>query len=273
MPYLSYFLVWVVAIGALVYNFVIKKGRNRREAQAGEDKKRVRQAVERVLNGAGDFHLAYAHWEEHEHYARSVKTTYYRYAAAFQGQTLWVMPLGIDKKTREVQAGQPMMLNAERLGRIIVKKKEKDGAVSQLDVWLGNKQGQTLAQLVVDAENLRKSRWFPVNILQQEECEAFERFITPLVRQVSKENPEVEAKMEADAKEGFGVIGVILAGMGVIGGLGFPPVGAALCLAGLALAIAGVIKGAKGKVCLMITAVCFAIMAAVSWPYLMALLS
>lgn len=203
-------LWWVVIIGALVYRFALKPNKNRQAAQAGEDKKAVRQAVEKVLNGAGDYKLAYAHWEERESYGRGVKTTFYRYAAAFQGETLWVVPLGIDKKTRQVQAGRPAMLTSDYLGRAKVKKKEKNGTVNQVEVMLADKQGKTIVELTVDAENLRKNRWFPVNILQEEECAAFDRFITPLAQRVAGENAALEAQIEARDKESYGTMGAIV---------------------------------------------------------------
>ena len=265
MPYLSSILLWVVIIGALVYNFVIKKNQNRREAQAGEDKKRVRQAVEPLLSGTGNFKLVYAHREEQESYARTVKTTYYRYAVAFQDQTLCVIPLGIDKKTRQVQAGKPFVLSADKLGKVTVKAAEKDGAVNRVKVWLADKQGHTVIDLTVDAESLRKNRWFPVNIAQQEECEAFRRFADALAQQVARENPGIDAVIEAESGDGLGVIGAVLSIVGVVGGIFSPAFGTVLCALGLILAIVGKIKGGKGKAGLIIGVIC-AVLIAVYWP-------
>lgn len=252
-------ILWAAIICWAVYVLVIKKNSNRKAAQGGEDMGRVRQAVAQVLGGEPK--VVYAHWEERESYARSVKTTYYRYAAAFQDQTLWVFPLGIDKKTRQMQVGQPVVLTPEGLGKVKVTPKEKDGEIKRLEVWLGDKKGHAIVQLYVDAENLRKNRWFPVNILQQEECAAFERFLTPLARRVAEENPEVDALIEAEAREGFGVMGAGLSIGGVIGGIFLPPFGLVLALVGLALSGVGAARGAKKK-CLVISAVCTAACAA-----------
>lgn len=265
MEYIPSIILWVIIIGALVYNFVVKKNQNRKEAQAGEDKQRVKQAVEPLLSGVGSFKLVYAHREEQESYARTVKTTYYRYAVAFQDQTLCIFPLGIDKKTREVQAGRPSVLSSDKLGKVTVKAAEKNGTVNRVKVWLGDKQGHTIIELTVEAESLRKNRWFPVNIAQQEECEAFHRFATALAQQVAKENPGIDAVIEAESGAGLGVVGAALSIAGVVSGIFSPFFGSVLCAIGLILSIVGKAKGAKGKVCLIISVIC-AVLIAIYWP-------
>lgn len=267
MEYFPSIILWVLIIGWIVYTFVIKKGQNRKAAQTGEDLARVKQAVDPLLGGAGGYKLAYAHWEEQESYGRTVRTTYYRYAAVFQEQTLLLFPLGIDKKTRQVQAGQPAVLTPDVLGKVTVQTKEKEGSVSHVEVWLGDKEGHVIAQLYVDAENLRKNRWFPVNIAQQEQCEAFQRFITALAQRVAAENPDVDAKMAAEARESFGTLGTILSIAGAVSGLLFPPLGAVLCLIGLILSVIGQIKGVKKKTGLIISIVCAVWVAAFCWFY------
>lgn len=216
MDYLPSVILWVVIIGWIVYTFVIKRGLNRKAAQTGEDLTRVKQAVGPLLGGASSYKLAYAHWEKQESHGRSVRTTYYRYAAVFQEQTLLLFPLGFDKNTGQVQAGQPAVLTPDVLGKVTVQTKEKEGSVSHVEVWLGDKEGHVISQLYVDAENLRKSRWFPVNILQQERCEAFHHFITALAQRVAAENPDVDAKMAAEARESVGTLGTVLSVAGAV---------------------------------------------------------
>lgn len=255
-------LLWAAVIAAVVYRFFIKKGQNRKAAQSGEDMAKVKEAVGKVLPEAERYKLAYAHWEEQESYGRAVRTTYYRYAVAFQGQGLLVFPLSIDKKTRQIQAGRPAVLGPESLGKVKVKTKEKDGAPSEIGVWLGDKQGHVITQVTVSAENLRKSRWYPVNIVQQEECEAFERFITSLARQVAGENPGVDALMAAESNEGLGGLGAMLSGIGVLLGIFFPP-GGILAPIGLIMAIVSKRRGAKGYKSLIVSAICTVI--CVAW--------
>ena len=267
MEYVPSIILWVAIIGWLVYTFVIKKGNNRKAAQTGEDLARVKQAVSSMSNGASGYKLAYAHWEEQESYGRTVRTTYFRYAAVFQEQTLLLFPLGIDKKTGQIQAGQPAVLTPEVLGKVTVQTKEKEGSTSRVEVWLGDKEGRSIAQLYVDAENLRKNRWFPVNIAQQDQCDAFQHFITALSHRVAAENPDVDEKIAAESREGLGTLGAILSAAGAVAALFFPPFGAVVCLIGLIMSIVGKVKGAKKNLALIVSIVCAVCSAFFCWMY------
>ena len=125
-----------------------------------------------------------------------------------------------------------------------------------------------MLQLTVDAQTLRKNRWYPLNILQQEECEALHRFILPLAQRVEAENPGMDALLEAHAKEGFGVIGLIFAALGAFFVLFFPPAGIITALVGLALALWGKLRGAKSNKGLIISVLCFAWTLAFTWIYI-----
>lgn len=256
-------VLWIVIIGAVVYNVFVKKSRNRKAGESGEDLESVRRAVGQQLDG--NVPTVYAHWEEYESYARRVRTTYYRYAVAYQGETLWIFPLGIDKKTRRMETGRPMVLTPEQLGKVTVKTKGKDG--TRLEIWLGDKQGHVLAELRVDAENLRKSRWYPVNISQPEECAALARFITALSQRVAAENPGVDEIIQAEGNEGVGVIGAIISGIGGLVSIFMPPAGLVLCLIGLGFTGASKWKGAKGNVPLIISIACMALSLGLCWMF------
>lgn len=258
-------VLWVVIIGAVIYNVFVKKGRNRKAAESGEDRENIRRAVGQMLEE--NIPMVYAHWEERESYGRRVRITYHRYALAFQGETLWIFPLGIDKKTREIQAGRPAVLTLETLGKVTVKSKEKDGVVKRLELWLGDKQGHVIQELTVDAENLRKSRWYPVNVLQQEECEALERFMTALSRQAAAENPGVDDLIKAESNESLGIIGAIVSVIGGVISIFMPPAGMVLCLIGLALSVVSKLRGAKGKAALIICVLCAALSAGLCWMF------
>ncbi len=259
MEYLSSIVLWVIIIGFLVYKFVIQKNNNRKAAETGEDQKRVKQAVSALLKEPEGFQVAYAHWEEQESYGRTVRTTYHRYGLAFRGQTLCIVPLGIDKKTHEVQTAKPMVLTPENLGKVTIKTTEKDGVVNEMKVWLGDKQGHVIQELNVDVENLRKSRWFPMNIAQQEECKAFYAFIGALAQQVARENPGVDALIQAESNEGLGLIGTIISGIGAVFAIFFPPIGLVLCLVGLIMAVVSKVKGATSKKWLLISGACMVV--------------
>ncbi len=258
-------LIWLLLL--LGINLV-KISRNRKRLQSGEDKAHVKKAAEPLLEALGTNKVLYAHWEEHEHFGRGTKTTFYRYALTYQDRSLYLLPLQINKRTREIQPGKPIQLKAESLGRIAVTTKEKNGAVSRVELHLYDKEAKTVLQLTVDGTCLRKSRWYPLNILQQEECEAFYQFILPLAQQVEAENPGMDAIMEAHAREGFGVIGLILAALGAFFVLFVFPVGILFALIGLILAVIGKIKGGKSNKGLIISLLCFAWTLGFSWFYI-----
>lgn len=260
--WVSLFL-WIVIIGVVLYNLVVKKGKNRKAAESGEDMESVRRAVEQQLDG--NVPTVYAHWEKHESYGRRVRVTYYRYALAYQSETLWVFPLGIDKKTRQVQAGRPTVLTLENLGKVTFTAKEKNGAVEHLELWLGDKQGHVITQLTVDAENLRKNRWYPVNILQREECAALAQFITAFSQRVDAENPGVDELMRAESNEGLGVLGAIVSAIGAVFSIFMPPLGVVVCLIGLVMSIVSKRRGAKGKIPLAVSVLCMALSLGLCW--------
>lgn len=266
MEYMLYAFWAAIVSGWIVYVGIIKKNRNLRAAESGEDLELVRRAVG-FTGGAKGERLVYAHWIESESYGRTVRTTYTRFAVAFEGEALRIFPLRIDRKTREVEARSPLTLTAENLGKVMATVKEKDGVTKRVETWLGDKQGHAILKLYVDAKNLRKNRFFPVNICQQEECEAFRRYIDALSRQVAEENPHVDEMLAKETVQGLGTLGFALSLGGALGGMCFPPMGALLCLAGLILAIISKCKGAAGKRNLIGSVICMAWILGFFWFY------
>ena len=149
-----------------------------------------------------------------------------------------------------------------------MKTKEKDGEPERLEIWLGNKQGHVVQELTVDAENLRKNRWYPMNIAQREECGALLSFITGLARQVARENPGVDALIQAESNEGLGIIGAVVSGIGAVFTLFYPPAGLAVCLIGLVMSLVSKLKGTKSKKWLLISGACMVFALGFGWFYL-----
>lgn len=251
-------LVWLPVIAVGVALRLAKRSRNRSAAKSGDDKQRLHAALSPLPEAVQNGRIVYAHREEHSSYGRAVRVTYYRYAVAFQGQTMYIYPLSIDKKTRLIQPARPTVITPAGLGKVTLKTKEKDGALAHLELSLLDKQGHTILDLTVDRENLRKSRWFPVNILQPEECAAFQLFAQALSRQAAAENPGIDEIIRAEGNEGVGIMGAIASVIGAVFSIFFPPLGAVLCGIGLLTVLASKLKGAKGKVPLIISILCAA---------------
>lgn len=265
---LVFSLLWTVVIVGIVGGNLFKFIRNRKAAQSGEDKARLCNAADMLQGKDGNNPILFAHWEERESYGRTVKTTYFRYVVSFQDEMLYVAPLYIDKKTRQMQMGQLTIYTADQLGKIEVTSRQKNGAADHLEIVLDDKKGQTLFQFHVDAKNTRKNRFYPVNILQYEECAAFERFINALAQRVAAENPGIDEIIKANGNEGFGVIGAIVSVIGAVISFFFPPAGIFLGLIGLCLAIVTRIKGARGIAPLIISIICFIWCSGFLWLYI-----
>lgn len=247
LQYLPMIVFWVLIMVAGIVYYFVKTSNNRKDAQTGADKSRVRMAAEALFGESASHQTLYAHWEEREHYGRTVKTTFYRYLITYTDRTICVAPLYIDKKTRQMQAGRPAVYSPENLGKIEVKTRQKNGEVKRLEIWLHNKKGQTLAQFYVNAENLRNNKYFPVNIEQQEELAAFERFITPLAQRVDAENPGVDDLIKAYNNDSLGMIGAFVSVIGGVASFFAPPGGAFVAFVGLILSVVSKLKGASSK--------------------------
>ncbi len=239
-------LVWLLFIGGVVAFNLIKRSNNLKRAQGNEDKELIKEKMRQILGEAADS-FVYAHYEEQESYGRTVRTTFFRYIVVFFDQTLQVFPFRLDKKTREVQIAKPFVLNTSNLGKVQVDTKRKNDQVKYSEIWLGDKQGHRIVQFRVDALNLRRNKWFPVDLMQQEECETFEKFMAALAKDVAKENPRVDLMMANEANSGLGSLGIILSIAGAIVGIFFPPLGLILCVLGFALSLAGKLKGNANK--------------------------
>lgn len=269
------FRICIIIIGYAVYRIYKnnEKNVNRQIAAAGEDLENVRRAVRNVLPPhAQDAQIVYAHWEDMQHsydYAEDVNhvrrntrtthtTTYYRYAVAFKGETLWVFLLKVDENAHDVQLGMPRVLTPEKLGKVSAAVKEKNGVIQRVETTLVDKQGGVIARICVDAENLNSSKYLPMNILQANECIAFKRFIIPLARKVEAENPGIDRLI---GKRAVGVRGIVSVGFS-IGGLVLdifvPLSGVGVCLVGLMFAIDGKSRGNPGNKALITSGVCLA---------------
>ena len=273
------FRICIIIIGYAVYRIYKnnEKNANRQIAAAGEDLEKIRRAVRNFLPPyAQDAQIVYAHWEDMQHsydYAEDVNhvrrntrtthtTTYYRYAVAFKGETLWVFLLKIDKNTHNIQIGMPRVLTPERLGKVSATIKEKNGVIQWVEATLADKQGGIILQICVDAENLNSSEHLPMNILQENECIAFKRFIVPLAHKVEAENPGIDRLIGKKAAGVRSIISVVLSIGGLLTGVFLPFSGVGLCLVGLMLAIDGKSRGNPGNKALVASGVCIVISAA-----------
>jgi len=221
-PETLYGILAFVAIGVVIFLFMqMKEKKNKRLAESGEDKARLKDVADRVFAGVSDCHALYGHYEDVEHYGRTTRTTYYRYLLAHDSQRLWIAPL--DFQQGSILPGQTVEITKDDLSKAEVKVyNAKDGTTTRVDFTLYGRDGKQIVQACATAENLRESRYYPVNILQEEECARFGQFMTGLANEVNEENKEFNAELERQASTGKGKTAIIMSVIGIILGIILP---------------------------------------------------
>lgn len=223
---------WLIVVGIVVVCVIwssLKESKNKKLAQTGADMQRLKDAVARVLPGETGYTVAYAHYEEVEHYGRTTRTTYHTYAMAFDAERLWIIPLGY--KNDEILPGRPYLASGNT-GMADVSPRMKKDELKGVTVILRNKMGESPIHIDVDVWNTRKDRFHHVNVYQPEECAQFHKFITGMAETVSRENADLKELMDEkanaqNAKSGklLGILGLCTFWMGGIIGLIFGGVG------------------------------------------------
>lgn len=115
-----------------------------------------------------------------------------------------------------------------------------------------------------NAENLASSKYLPMNILQEDKCAAFERFISPLAQKVAADNPGIDEMIAQKSAGGKAGVAIGLAVGGLLGGIFVPPVGLFLCVVALALSIRAKkwSGGRNGMASLIVSVICLLLSAA-----------
>lgn len=231
-----YGILALVVIGAAIFAYMqLKERKNKALAETGQDKAHLKQVVEKLLPNEIGCRALYGHWEDVQHMGRTTRTTYYSYAVAFDAERLWVAPLKFQQGS--ILPAQPVLITREDLGRADTDvTTAKDGGIRRVNVVLYDKAGKEIVRFNADAENLREDRFHHVNILQEEECGHFARFMETLSGQVLQENQDLVERMKADANAGSGKTAIILAVIGIFVGFLLPVCGIVLGVIGLLMA-------------------------------------
>ena len=196
-PMTTWIVIAFFAIVALLT--FIKYRKNLAALETGEDMEKLKEAIRKVLPGESGYKVVYAHWQRSESYGRRTTTYYYSYGIAFDADRMFIVPLKFDKD--QILPQQPALVTKDNVGVLEVNETRKQDLLSQVSVVLRNKNGESPVEFDVDVKNLRSDRFHHFNIRQQEECEAFSRFIAPLAQTVTAENGELREKMAHDAIE------------------------------------------------------------------------
>ena len=264
-----YGILAFAAIGIVIFIFMqIKEKKNKSLAESGEDKARLKAVSDRLFAGVPDCHALYGHYEDVQHYGRSTRTTYYRYLLAHDSHRMWIAPL--DFQQGSILPGQVVEITKEDLGKASVQvRNAKDGSTTRVEFTLYDKSGKQIIQAWASSENLRESSYYPVNILQPEECTRFGQFMTAFANEVNQENAALNEELERQANKSAGKGSVILSIIGIIAGMILPLCG--IIMGAIAIFMAPKKEDNFGKmpasrilgiICIC-TSICFAIAQAV----------
>lgn len=171
---------WAVIIVLVVIFVLVQKKINLKKAATGEDKARIESILKPLLQDAqGDYHMAYACWQETEHEIGKTTTKYWIYAIAFSWDGMFFVPLNYENK--ELRYKDTYYIAKNDLGAINAKKGES---------WmtLYDKSRKKIVSLEVKAENTKGDRFHPVNIVQKEEADAFARLAENWLNEVNDAN-------------------------------------------------------------------------------------
>jgi len=193
---LVYLIVPVIVVIAIVSS-VLRKRRNAAALENGEDMRRLKEAVARVMPaGIDNYQVVFAHWEDVHYSGRRTTTYYYSYALAFDDTRLFVIPLKFQKD--EIQPGKPALFTTEYLGVTEIATTMKKGELDRITITLKDKEGKSPLNMYVDVMNTQTDRFHHFNIAQKEECDQFHRFITAISEKVTAENKDLQDRMKND---------------------------------------------------------------------------
>lgn len=212
--YFPYVVFALLVVGIFIY-VTIREKINLKQAENGEDKERLRQAMLKALPGETGLRVAYGHWGDVQYRGRTRRTTYYCYGLAFDSSRLFLMPLRYEKDLI-VPLQRPVLLAAESLG--IAKcsiLKDKNGNARRVRTTLHDKNGEKFLDLDVDVENTRDDRYHPVNIVQPEECQQFCDLMESMCSKVERENEGLEERINQENAAKRGKTAIILSVIGL----------------------------------------------------------
>lgn len=176
----SYIVIGVIVLVLLFIFFLIRENINEKKGIDSEDKRAIKDIVNKLVPDAAEYMAAYAYWELKNFGGggRTITTTtrYWYYAVAFKPGTIYVIPLSYNGGA--VSHGEPICLNKENLGMVNAKAGESWASFYDLE-------GKEIVSLAVVFYNTKSDKYHPVNIQQKEEQEAFAAFVRDFMAEVN----------------------------------------------------------------------------------------
>lgn len=166
----------VVFFGVIVVYVLIHDHFNTKKANTGEDMNRLKDILRGVVPDLENYTPAYATWEVTRYYGKRSETSYWYYGIAFNDDRIHVVQL--ENTTGEIRGANSFVVEKSRLGMV----NSKPG-MNWMSLY--DEDGEEIVTLMVLKENLKDDSFHPVNIIQNQEAEAFWNLVTKWVEEVN----------------------------------------------------------------------------------------
>ena len=187
-------LCWGVLIVVAVIYVTVREKFNLKKAETGEDRVRIKNIFKKVLPDTwGNYKIAFACWEKTEYQVKRRITHYWSYAVAFSWDEMYIVPLLCED--RQIRYKESFCITKDSLGMVNAKSGEN---------WmtLYGKDQKEILTLKVEAKNTKSDKYHPVNIVQEEEADAFTKLVEHWLNDVNtKAGVEVSGVYEAPFKK------------------------------------------------------------------------
>ncbi|MBO5093123.1 MAG: hypothetical protein J6C33_02055 [Lachnospiraceae bacterium] len=186
-------LGWGVLIAAACIYVAISNKVGRKKAKTGEDRETIWNILQKAVPNIEQYTRAYATWEWSTYQGRKKITDYWYYAIAFNDQEICIVPLSF--AGGDASYSQPFRIAKDQVG--IVNSKPEVNWVELYD-----KNRQEMISMMVSKENLKFGKFEPVNIMQEEEADAFMSWKNKWMNDINAANGiTVTGKMKKPVKK------------------------------------------------------------------------
>ncbi len=160
------YILTIVVIIVLWIAVTISESIKKKKGSTGEDLGRIKEAACKILPDSSAYTIAYAKYYERESCGNHSTSYYYNYIVAIRASEMVVIPIQFAGK--QIVAKEHFVIRRENVSSI---RAEKEW------VTFFDKTGAQICTLGVNASNTADGKYFPLNIQQPKEAQAFQNFL------------------------------------------------------------------------------------------------
>ncbi len=196
-----------------------KRASGRKRAESGEDRRALLARVRELLPQASEENTVFSLYvDSHTSGGSKVRvTTYTYYSRVFvlEGESLWLIPLSFDKRSRDYALSEPLEIPQSMVRDVQLSGKRGKKLTVSLALDLG---GQTdVVQMVLQPFCFRKTRYYPFDLLQESACQRLLDAVEKMALAVCGKTPEdLEAERLKDECSNYGLYAAMVGFLGVM---------------------------------------------------------